>query len=106
MKQLACVLLVALRLQLGSAIGPDKWWDPEPETADEQIRFWNHGAGDVIDISEIEYSELGTFAGVPRVQCFTKDLLRAEHRYDIAILGAPLDTVSHLPNRKQAELGN
>jgi hypothetical protein len=96
MKQFVCVLLVALRFQLGSAIEPEKKWDIEPEGVHEQIRFWYHGGGDVIDISETEYSELGTFAGVPRVQCFTKDL-QAEHRYDIAILGAPLDTVSCLP---------
>lgn len=104
MKQLlACVLLVAHRLQLGVAIEPENKWDTEPAVfVNEQIRFWNHGEGDVIDISEIAYSELGTFAGVPRVHCFTRDL-RAEHRYDIAILGAPLDTVSCLPNRKQAE---
>jgi len=91
MKQLSCVLLVALRLHLAAAIEPEKKWDTGPELVNEQIRFWNHGGGDVIDISEIEYSELGTFAGLPRVECFTKDL-RAEDRYDIAILGAPLDT--------------
>lgn len=48
-----------------------------------------------IDISEITYSGLNTFAGVAHAQCF-----RPSHdekdatRYDIAVLGAPLDTVS------------
>jgi len=46
-----------------------------------------------IDISEITYSGLNTFAGVAHAQCF-----RPSHdekdatRYDIAVLGAPLDT--------------
>ncbi|KAG9256146.1 arginase family protein [Emericellopsis atlantica] len=46
-----------------------------------------------IEISEITYSGLNTFAGVAHAQCFQKDNdSHSTKRYDIAVLGAPLDT--------------
>lgn len=64
-----------------------------PHDVGENMVFWKNTGGDTFEISEITYSGLNTFSGVPHVQCFEKDQ-GTESRYDIAILGAPLDTVS------------
>jgi len=46
-----------------------------------------------IYISEISYTSLNTFAGVAHAQCFQKDNDgHGMKRYDIAVLGTPLDT--------------
>lgn len=49
---------------------------------------------DFIDIStDSEFFGLTTFANLPYVNCFKPDKTE-EAKYDIAILGAPFDTVS------------
>lgn len=63
------------------------------EIVTERFRFWTQDDSNPIDISEARYIGLNTFAGVPNVDCFSKEDT-PEARYDIAILGAPLDTVS------------
>lgn len=56
-----------------------------PFTADEDV--------DNIDIvSGSQFSGLSTFANVPYVNCFV-DAEAEKQKYDIAILGAPFDTV-------------
>lgn len=55
-------------------------------------KFWNYEGDDAIDISEIQYSEPSTFAGIPYVRCLNNDTAQ-DALYDIAVLGAPLDTV-------------
>jgi hypothetical protein len=58
-----------------------------------------------IDISEITYSGLNTFAGVAHAQCFRKSHDENDAaQYDIAVLGAPLDTVSSGFPRKEREM--
>ena len=58
-----------------------------------------------IDISEITYSGLNTFAGVAHAQCFQKSHDEKDAaQYDIAVLGAPLDTVSSGFPRKEREM--
>jgi hypothetical protein len=50
--------------------------------------------GDFIDVTtDSEFFGLTTFANLPYVNCFKADE-NEEGRYDIAILGAPFDTVS------------
>ena len=51
-------------------------------------------SGDFIDIStDSQFYGMGTFANLPYVNCLsTND--SEEGNYDIAILGAPFDTVS------------
>lgn len=58
-----------------------------------QVPFWTHDTLDVDDeFSLFPYNGLNTFAAVPYANCFDKDDSE-ENRYDIAILGAPHDTV-------------
>ena len=66
--------------------------------APEQLRFWaddNKDDGkddDALTTLPFNFAGLNTFAKLPYADCFTKD--EAEPgRYDIAILGAPHDTV-------------
>lgn len=59
---------------------------------DDAEPFWRHDGGSPIDTLEITYSGLNTFAGVPSQSCFGTEESAAE-RYDIAVLGAPHDTV-------------
>ena len=50
-------------------------------------------ADDFIDVTtDSEFFGLGTFGNVPYVNCLKE---ADEGRYDIAILGAPFDTVSY-----------
>ena len=50
-------------------------------------------ADDFIDVTtDSEFFGLATFGNVPYVNCLKAE---DEGRYDIAILGAPFDTVSH-----------
>lgn len=60
---------------------------------DGQVPFWTHDGLDTEDeFSMFPYNGLNTFAAVPYANCF--DYNDAEDsRYDIAILGAPHDTV-------------
>lgn len=52
------------------------------------------GRHDDVDItSGSQFSGLTTFAHIPYVNCFVEE--SGDHSYDIAILGAPFDTVSH-----------
>jgi agmatinase len=62
------------------------------DLGNDQLHFWDTGRNDPIDIAEIQYSGLSTFAGLPHMRCFNRDD-SPESRYDIAILGAPHDTV-------------
>lgn len=50
-----------------------------------------------IDVSSANFAGLTTFANLPYFHCLSKD--PAEGEYDIAILGAPFDTVCIIPNR-------
>ena len=45
-----------------------------------------------LDLSEVLYSGLTTYANLPYVHCLAKDEEDLE-KYDIAIIGAPFDTV-------------
>lgn len=45
------------------------------------------------DISQAKYGGLSTFANLPYVHCLAKDGVEVEG-FDIAVLGAPFDTVS------------
>lgn len=55
--------------------------------------------GDVDIVTGSQFSGLKTFANLPYVNCFSDE--EAENKkYDIAILGAPFDTVS-VPSRKR-----
>lgn len=58
-----------------------------------QIPFWAHtdAAVDEIDLSTYDFSGIGTYAHVPYENCFVQD--DSSKPFDIAILGAPFDTV-------------
>lgn len=58
-----------------------------------QIPFWAHTdtAVDEIDLSTYDFSGTGTYAHVPYENCFVEDA--SSKPFDIAILGAPFDTV-------------
>jgi agmatinase len=54
-------------------------------------------SGDFIDITTgSQFNGLGTFANLPYVNCLDTNQSE-EGRYDMAILGAPFDTVSDMP---------
>lgn len=71
--------------------------------APEQLRFWvnddKHGGKDDDEAATLpfQFAGLNTFAKLPYADCFTKDDAEPAARYDIAILGAPHDTVRSLP---------
>jgi hypothetical protein len=53
-------------------------------------------SGDFIDVTtDSQFYGLGTYANLPYVNCLSANNAE-EGRYDIAILGAPFDTVSGL----------
>lgn len=58
-----------------------------------QIPFWAHseGAVDGIDLSTYDSGGIGTYAGVAYENCFVES--NSSEGFDIAILGAPFDTV-------------
>jgi agmatinase len=58
-----------------------------------QVPFWAHtdAAIDEIDLSTYDFSGIGTYAHVPYENCFVND--DSSKPFDIAILGAPFDTV-------------
>lgn len=47
------------------------------------------------DISQAKFAGLSTYANLPYVHCLARDGVEVEG-FDIAILGAPFDTVSHV----------
>lgn len=47
------------------------------------------------DIHQAKFGGLSTFAHLPYVHCLAADTEDVE-KFDIAVLGAPFDTVSHL----------
>ena len=57
----------------------------------EQVPF-SMDDDDVDIVSGSQFYGLRTFAGLPYLNCFS-DEETAEHKYDIAIMGAPFDTV-------------
>lgn len=62
----------------------------------QQLAFWNHDGSDPIDVFEIRSSGLNTFANVPFANCFEHESSKTA-TYDIAVLGAPHDTVLSTP---------
>lgn len=58
-----------------------------------QHPFSLHGGEDVDIVTDSQFSGLTTFANLPYVNCFS-DKEAEGKKYDIAILGAPFDTVS------------
>lgn len=66
-----------------------------------QVRFWLNEGNDDVDIGQMPFLTGTGFATLPITDCFGKDQSE-ESRYDIAILGAPFDTVrlSHLTYRR------
>ena len=58
-----------------------------------QVRFWLNEGHDDADIGQMPFLTGTGFATLPISDCFSKDQ-SLESRYDIAILGAPFDTVS------------
>ena len=59
-----------------------------------QIPFWAHSESPVgeIDLSTYDFGGIGTYANVPYENCFAES--DSSEGFDIAILGAPFDTVS------------
>lgn len=62
-----------------------------PPVNNYQATFQSHGL-DELDLSSAKYAGLTTFANLPYLHCLSKDESIGES-YDIAILGAPFDTV-------------
>lgn len=58
-----------------------------------QIPFWSHAESVVgeIDLSTYDFGGIGTYANVPYENCFVDG--DSSEGFDIAILGAPFDTV-------------
>lgn len=52
------------------------------------------GGYDFLDLSQPKFAGLSTYANLPYVHCLAKEGEEVE-KFDIAILGAPFDTVSH-----------
>lgn len=90
-RNLLLAFIALLGCQAGSA-SQQATLGAQHDTHQEHLAFWRYDGGNPIDISEIQYTGLSTFAGVPHMRCFDKDESESS-RYDIAILGAPLDTV-------------
>lgn len=60
----------------------------------DQIRFWMNDGNDDFEMAEMPSLSGRGFASLDIRDCFKKDD-SIEGRYDIAILGAPHDTVCH-----------
>lgn len=58
-------------------------------TSDQVVLGGNYD----LDISQVKFAGLNTYANLPYVHCLAKEGEEVE-RFDIAILGAPFDTVS------------
>lgn len=61
----------------------------------EEFFLQGGGRGAAFDLSHAKYGGLTTYANVPYVHCLAADGVEIE-TYDIAILGAPFDTVSSI----------
>jgi agmatinase len=59
-------------------------------TSDQVVLGGNYD----LDISQARFAGLTTYANLPYVHCLAKGGEEVE-KYDIAVLGAPFDTVSH-----------
>ena len=59
----------------------------------------DHNIGDVDIVSGSQFRGLQTYANLPYVNCFA-DREGDENSYDIAIVGAPFDTVRILPTTR------
>lgn len=66
-------------------------FDFEPSV--DQARFWVHDGKDDFEMSDMPTLSGRGFASLPITECFMTEAAE-EKRYDIAILGAPHDTVS------------
>ena len=60
----------------------------------DQLRFWVHENPVDEHLETVSFAGLNTFAKIPFENCFNDDNI--SNRYDIAILGAPHDTVSDI----------
>lgn len=68
-----------------------------PAVAGYQSPMIQSSGVDSVDITGSKFAGLTTFANLPYVHCLDED---GHEKYDIAILGAPFDTVSlHLSRR-------
>jgi hypothetical protein len=92
----------ALLLSLLSVVAAAHAHAPAPiplsSQAQAQLPFWSaaHGLLDsAVDISGSAFLGLTTFANLQYVSCFSA-ADNAEESYDIAVMGAPFDTVSWL----------
>jgi agmatinase len=56
-----------------------------------QYNHMAHGDDDAVDITRAKFYGLTTFANLPYMNCFDEAEMGS---YDIAIMGAPFDTVS------------
>lgn len=66
---------------------------------DTQFALADHGDIDNVDITTgSQFHGLTTFANLPYVNCFV-DSESKDQKYDIAILGAPFDTVHTIRKR-------
>jgi hypothetical protein len=81
------LLLLAVVLQ-PSSVGARTGFDGYPD----QLRFWVHEKHVDEHFETVSFAGLNTFAKIPFENCFNDDNIN--NRYDIAILGAPHDTVS------------
>lgn len=69
---------------------------PDSGKPSEQDRFfWQYDSRDNFDISDMPSMTNHGFAALPFTNCFSKDQSQ-QAKYDIAVLGAPLDTVRYL----------
>ena len=64
-----------------------------PVAAIQQYPLSEHDSNGPIDISSARYAGLTTYANLPYVHCLAGEAEQIQ-KYDIAILGAPFDTVS------------
>ena len=81
--------LVAACLHFG---GANAWEWPHHQSEMGQVLLGG-GDDDVDIVTGSQFNGLRTFANVPYLNCFS-DNETAEHKYDIAFIGAPHDTVS------------
>ena len=80
-------------LFLASVLGREITFPPRVGIAAHQ-ELLGHDLGDVDIVSGARFRGLTTFANLNYVECFTESGKAHEDKFDIAILGAPFDTVS------------
>lgn len=64
------------------------------------LRHGDHDVDEPIDISGAMFGGLMTYANLPYVHCLAADGEEVE-KYDIAVIGAPFDTVRKERNERQ-----